>query len=967
MIFNLFKSKNNWQHKDINVRIAAINEELAVDNAAQKAILLTLLNNDPSELVRRAVLLKFNNFEQYYAASMVNELQAIQDFALLQVKGILTDQHELKLSFNLKEQFLTSHKHDTSLSSSLLNYWLEHETESQMVILLFNVLITKKKNTSQFLQQVFSNKQKEEIQKQLLSLELDELNEIALLHKLEKKSVNDSVKQLINSKLTLLSEQAEKPKRVFKQSQLLLSKLLALKDTLDFESYLNKKTLLLAEWDSNSSSLDCLTEEERLTLLTKFDKIIAQLKQMFAQKAETHQQAIIAQQLLAEKAKATNDLNEAILSFNQKIINAVFESDSSDAELLTQQNLTEQLQQLNELLENSVLNQNERAAFYVQISQIEKRLTQLPEIAESVSEATYLISNISQLSLPQTLVELNDRQQTYVDWLTKWKAVDKKACGVLPESINDAHKEIKQLWQKGLTPLQQEQKALFNQTKKKLADLKRLLASGKYKVCFGLFKGVNQGIELLSVSQKHQLQRDYDNASEKMSEISDWEHYIATPRKQALLTEINELVTNPVDNPNDQADKVKQFRKIWNTLGHAEEGLDKDLNDQFNLACEQAFAPCRLFYGEQEKLRAQHLIIRQQVIDQAAKLSASVSATSIDKQAIDFKLLEGKLNKIHQRWQQAGEVARSEYQKLFKQYKNNIEPIKILIKSFHDDNTVQKQALIVKAEQQLATEDIYQAIEIIKGLQRAWREIGFAGSSQESKLWQKFRNINDQVFAKREQFKSAQQAELEQISADFDKQLLEIKTSIKDIDNSDSAPLLDAKQKAESLLELVHACKPALKPIIRSIDLFIKELKKSIDDVAVNIERKNWHSLFMLLKKIASRGNTVATENILSNQEYNELTNFWQKRIVEQLEVSTSVASDARNIKTLEIEILAKVDSPAELAQQRMAVQVSLIQEQMLSALEVDLTSALVEWLKLGQLVEHELTLLERLQLIYVK
>jgi len=50
---------------------------------------------------------------------------------------------------------------------------------------------------------------------------------------------------------------------------------------------------------------------------------------------------------------------------------------------------------------------------------------------------------------------------------------------VLPQSITESYKEITQSWQNGLRPLQQEQKKLFEQTKKKLIDLKRLLLGGK--------------------------------------------------------------------------------------------------------------------------------------------------------------------------------------------------------------------------------------------------------------------------------------------------------------------------------------------------------------------------------------------------------------------------------------------------------------------------------------------------------
>ncbi|MCI2284287.1 DUF349 domain-containing protein [Colwellia sp. MSW7] len=569
--------------------------------------------------------------------------------------------------------------------------------------------------------------------------------------------------------------------------------------------------------------------------------------------------------------------------------------------------------------------------------------------------------------MPQNLNELNDRQQTYYDWLTSYKAVNKKAQGVLPQSIIDAHKEISTTWKNGLKPLQSEQRQLFDQTKKKLNDLKRLLASGKYKVCFGLFKGVSQAIPLLSLQQQQQLQRDFDSVSEKIADISDWEHYIATPRKQELLLSVNALAAEPLDDPNAQADKVKHFRKIWNSLGHADEAIDKELNEQFNIACEQAFVPCRLFYAEQEKLRATHLVTRNEIISDATKLAETFKNNESDSSSIDFKALDGKLNKLKQR-QQAGEVDRQEYQTLFKVFKNTLQPIKNAIKTFHDTNITKKQSLIEEATQQLACEDVYQAIEAVKNLQQQWRKIGFLGSNQESKLWQRFRAINDQVFAKREQAKSEQQAELSQVAENFLLSLAVIEASIKGVAVTyhEKSSFVKAKEQANALLNQVIANKPVIKSVAIKVEDLIAQLTTKIAQLDIEQENKSWQSVFSLLEKLASSNSSISAEDIVNDDAYQDLTSFWQKRLVEQCLLTTEANKESRDEKTLVLEILAQVSSPAEYSQQRMAVQVGLMQEQMQSSAIIDLQQSFVDWLALGKLESTDVTLLGRLQKIFI-
>ncbi|MBA6365764.1 DUF349 domain-containing protein, partial [Colwellia sp. BRX8-8] len=313
--------------------------------------------------------------------------------------------------------------------------------------------------------------------------------------------------------------------------------------------------------------------------------------------------------LVADKRLANEHFNSALNEMSKKLTTTIFESgDLDEAEY------QDKLEQLREEITSSILNSKEQQHFIALVKAQAKKLAQLPEIAQSVSDATHLISKISQVALPKNIEELNLRKPLFDQWLQEWKTVELKAAGVLPQSIVDAFKEIRQQWQQGLKSLIKEQGLLLSQCQKKVADVKRLIMTGKYNAAFGVFKKAKKHFDGLSEEQKSRVQRDFDDIADKIAELSDLEQSIATPRKQQLLVDIKLLVDQPIDNPNEQAAKVKQFRVTWNSLGHAEESIEKELNYQFNALCEQAFAPCRLFYAEQEKLRELHLESRQQLI-----------------------------------------------------------------------------------------------------------------------------------------------------------------------------------------------------------------------------------------------------------------------------------------------------------------------------------------------------------------
>ena len=954
MIFSkFFKTKINWQHKDATVRITAINDELSADNSEQFAILSELINQDVSDLVRRAALIKVASFKCYLEASKDNNQVKVKQFAAKQVHDILATDHTITISTEQKQTLLAQQATTPVLSTALLEAWLAHEQDSAIMISIYQQ-ISARKTTMHLLTHSFNQKQHPDFQTYLLN----QVDDSRVLEKLSKKACNDVLSQQIADKITAIQTAIDKPKKLAKKIQLTLAKLQALKDVVDYGVYKKRRTLLINDWQVLEVEFEVFTAEELSIFNDKYQSIMAQLEKLFIAKAENYQQQIISDKLVHDKQQDKKEFTQQLNQISQGITTAVFSSNNFDEE-----QFKDLLRKLSTDIKTSVLNKEEQDVFIMQVIKLTKRLSEIPEIAESVSEATNLISKISQLTLPKTLDELNDRQETYNNWLKAWRVIEQKTADILPESIVQAQKEIVSNWQGGLKSLQSKQKELFFQHKKRLVDIKRLLSNGKFKVCFGLFKGVKESIHQLSAQQQHQIQRDFDEVSEKMVELSDWEHYIATPRKQELLVAMQTLVETPLDNPNEQASKVKAYRNTWNSLGHADEDVDKQLNEQFNQLCEQAFAPCRLFYAEQDKIRLQHLEQRQKLLEKVEQLVVNFNQSQ-EAQTIDFKKLDGKLNNLQQQWNNAGEVDRNQYKKLQLKFKNTITPVKNAISEFHLSNSVEKQILITKAEELLASEDVLVAIESAKQLQQKWREVGFAGNHQENQLWQKFREINDALFSKRQQFKSDQQAALSIQQQVFVDQIVIIEESFNSLTTKDDKSALQSiTQQAETLLNEVIANRPVIKTVAVRLEKIIKNIEQLIKSNNQVKASQSWLSLFELMS-LQAESNQVLTA-IQVSSVFNNLTSFWQKRFQEHVKLTKPVQPSSRSDKTLEIEILGKSDSPVELAAQRMKVQVQLMQEQMISDTEIDLNKLLVDWLMLGALAESDLPLIERLKGIY--
>ncbi|WP_440876734.1 DUF349 domain-containing protein [Thalassotalea sp. PLHSN55] len=938
MIFSKF-FKSNWQHKDASVRVLAVQNELSLDNAEQLKTLSDLLANDESDLVRRAVLIKLNNFDQWLLASKENSLEKLRNFANKKVQAILLGQDELKLNLAQQLDYLKS-----ATDKSQLEAWLSSTDASHSELI---IAMLEKLAKPQLLVSVFNQKQNSDVQRYIV----EQTNDVATLERFAKKTQQADIKQLVLDKLNNLREAAEKPLKLQKTTQLTLSKLLSLKDANDYEQMLAKKEELIGQWQSAKAEFDCLSEQVQQEFLEKFDVISIQIDKAFAQKAEDFEQAKIVRELAQAKLQAQQTYTQSIAALSQKLATAIFNNETVDND-----DYQQQIKQLTTAINESVLEQKDKNTFLKTLAEQSHKLTQLPMIAESVTQATHLISKISQLTVPTTVEALNDKLPSYDQWKKDWQQVEKNAAGFLPESIADAHTEITKQWQVALKPLFAEQRQLFSQTQKKINDVKRLINSGKYNAAFGVFKRVDSLFAKLDNKQQQKLQREYEGVSEKISDLSDWEHYIATPRKQQLLEEILQLVSTPLDNPKAQAAKVKEFRSTWNSLGHADDDIDKDLNHAFNEACEKAFAPCRLFYAEQEKLREQHLTTRKQVIENAKSFVQEFITNQAGLDLSQWKAIDGQLNKLQQQWKDAGEVDRQAYKDLQHEFNETLKPLKTAISQYHNDNGALKRQLIKQVTELADSEDVFSVVNQVKDLQAKWKQIGYCGPKDENKLWLSFRKINDDIFAKREQVQAIEKDTQAKLQQDFQQQLTDIQQKFDA--NADIKTLISLLAESDQLLSNVLQQKPILKGVVKAIESFSLSIKNAIESAKQSQVTQQWQLLFYVLETLAEDPNTEFEQLT----QFNELPASWQKKLAV---VAKSNKGLARADKTLELEILAGIESPNEFNEQRLAVQVNLMQNQMLSGGKVDLPALLTEWLKVGRVDNDDIHYIERIKPIF--
>ncbi len=903
MIFKRwFKPK--WQHENPSVRQAAI-AQLDQQTPQQKEILHELAFNDGTEAVRRAALERLNEFSLWWQASKHEPAERLRQFAEQQLVQMLLDN---RVSAQLKQQFIAEcHR------SSVLEKLAVDETDAALKMLLLQRLQRQDLYLSALTDSVLSVEQKQ----QLIGLISDD-------KALDKacRHCEAELQAALQAELARRIEQKQKPERLRKQLVLLLARLNAVREKTDIALAQKQWQELQQQWQQLEPELSVLPSEEANDSVSKYQRIVQLTEAMFAPKLAALAAEQARQQQQQQQQKLLQQFNLQLQVLQRDLGQLLTSGDLAAASGLQQALDTLQAQIRSEQLDAATRRQLEQSA-----AQLQQQLDQIPQLAESLAQAARLLAELSAQPLPDA-AQAEQAYQGFKVWQKNWQQVSRRAGALLPAQFSDSYTALATQWREHCEPLLAQQQKQLRQLRSKVAEFKRLHTEGRFKVLFGLWKGIQQDLAELNPAQQAQLDKDVQFCGELIAELTDLQAYIATPRKQALIAELQALIADDSVAISARANQIKQARAQWNTLGRADADLDEALNQQFNQLSEQAFAPCREFYAVQDQQRAQAAMSRQLVID------TLVAAQANPPQG---RALDTLLQQQHQAWQQAGAVGREQFGALQQAYKEALAPLKQLQQQSYQQAAAAKQQLIAQANV-LADEASGAQVEQVKQLQQQWKLIGFAGSKTDQQLWTEFRSACDAFFARRQQQREAESAQLETWRSHVSALLAEVSAV-------ELTQLTETQLRAQ-LQQLNEVDTADDKRLRQQQQLLRQQISDQLLTVQQQAEQGQYRQLFSALKDPAVQATDLpALYRLVFNQRQENMS---------------------RADLTLALEWAAGQQSPAALSTDRQRVQMQLLSDKHNSGDNISLNQLLGRWLQHGPLQAGEAELLARVEALYL-
>jgi hypothetical protein len=935
MIFkHLFRSKH--QNPDPQVRIQAI-ENLNKEDPQQKTVLHELAFNDSDVGVSLAALQKLNSFVLWYKMSEISKNDRVQKKSQQFVENTLLDGQNEVLTEQEKRKFILESRDIRLIEKLLGQQWIQKDTELAMKLL-------QKADKPQLQEKLLFDTHNESLQTAILQTLTDGAPARKLLNKIQKKTSSSVLKALANETLQgwLTAEQA--PIEVEQQVKMLLSRMLALKDHSDLLHIQQQQKELTLQYNQIADRFVCLPELKRIEFEQKYTDICLRVErtialltpQWQAQQAELalsqNMQTLMVEveQSLAELSTqlttriseiSSSEVDTFVVTINQHIENLQSLTNQLPA---TNQGAHRRLEQLNNQLLSSL-----------------NTLTNLPEFQQAILLGQELLEKFEGLALPDDASQIEAAEEYLREQKQLWRNAVASYQAHIPANLSQQWNQCLQLWQQALKVLKNQIDGELTRCRNKLKAVESLINQGKFKAAMVLYQKVQKWFDVLPEKQQGQLERTYVSVKEQIENLKDWQDYIAAPRKPALLKEVEALIAQPLE-IEAQSTAIKSLRYQWNSLGKTDTESDQALNEAFEIAIEKAFAPCREFYDLQQQQREQNMLAKQQLL---------AEITALGEQQVGVTELAKALRSVQQKWKNIGEVDFKLRNALYDSYQKLLNPLRDKVSAFYQDNADQKQALLTKAEKLSELESVDEAIEQAKKLQQTWKTIEHAGKKAEANLWPAFRKANDSLFAKKSAVNQQQISELKEQVALVKEQVAQFETSFSRAD--DKASVQSAMQDKPDVIDAINTLpsrdRRALEQKVQSV---VEQQQVKLSEFEKAAKSQTYLDLFSALKEWQTDSEIPASATHLNKQ--------WQQCFREV------DADNNRHDLTIKMEIVAQQDSPKKDAEKRQGIQMQLMAQKLQSGDSLDLLSLLKDWIRAGSLSKSDITLLKRIEPLFV-
>ena len=446
---------------------------------------------------------------------------------------------------------------------------------------------------------------------------------------------------------------------------------------------------------------------------------------------------------------------------------------------------------------------------------------------------------------------------------------------------------------------------------------------------------------------------------QQLVDLERWESFGQQNARSQLCERAEAAATQALDAP-QLALEVQKLRNEWKALDAQYAGVPKALWERFNGACERAYAPAARYFSEQAAKRKEARKRREDFI-----AAAAAHAGTLPGDPADWRAVEHWLRDTDRAWREGdlGSVDPSGWKKIDLRFKAALAPLRDALSASRDGAKTGRQVLIDEVAALAANameRDIPSKVKAIQARWQAQAKSLSLAQRDERALWKQFRAACDAVFDARQNKRKEEDgrksehrhalqelcAQAEQIAQASDKDDQEIRKALRELQEQ-------WKQKSggsdPGLRDLEARFGKARTAVESMLSARTRSREAAVWQTLAGKERL-CEELDALVRQGPDNPDAAAQSAAVQERwaALPAMSAAWEKKMLVRRDAALLALSDAsaagkylagmergaaaRRESLLELELLLGMDSPAEVQQQRLALQVKKLKERFSSA-----------------------------------
>jgi hypothetical protein len=489
----------------------------------------------------------------------------------------------------------------------------------------------------------------------------------------------------------------------------------------------------------------------------------------------------------------------------------------------------------------------------------------------------------------------------------------------------------------------------------RLAELDQHFEQGQLKKAEPLYQSIDatmQRAHAIGLANKElaAAEAHLKGIAPQLRELQRWRRWGADNRREQLCGEIEALAADQQHPLEPMSNRLRELQNDWRNLDHNGAPADDALWRRFHGAAEQVHARCQPFLEAQAKIRAANRAQREALCTQLETFLEQV-----DWERMDWKKACRAEREMRQAWAALGPIDNRSHRNLEGRFRKALRRLDKALDDERAANTALKQHLVERMQALADEPDLGRAIDAAKALQQQWHTTVPGRQRDENVLWSSFRAASDAVFNRRAAQHEARSAELHDNQAVRESLCAELETlpasaedanSLQEAVNRletrwhDTDALALPRQAAQALQrrwrdalraagERLQALEDAerwatisrLEQRAAFCDSAARRLMADADGADADTLRGQWAALPELQSRDLAEPLGAAFERLIDAVESAAARTELERRMRENAE--------RRQQLCLHLEISSGAESPPELKQQRMELQVSRLRERL--------------------------------------